>query len=158
MAFSWFTKKKPSIDVENIVYNINRISSEYGAFLEHNSVTFKIIDENKLPHPKESILTALCVSIQVNNGTKNEIEALAVCAQALAFFQKGVGDHPLHQLGVDISKFDLPSMSGENLSKLILSNPAGKERYEHFLPLVQADTLRIEARIEEANRQRRQAL
>ncbi len=78
--------------------------------------------------------------------------ALVDCAMSLAFFQKGVGDHPVHQNGVDTTKFDASTMSGENLVALTLSNPAGKERFDRLFPLVQADIARIGRRVTDANR------
>jgi hypothetical protein len=71
-------------------------------------------------------------------------------AMSLANFQKGVGPHALHHLGFDVTKFDVSTMTGENLLALTHSNPSGKDRYDRMRPVVHADMLRIVGRIDVA--------
>jgi hypothetical protein len=152
MAFSWFRKKKPEIDPSRIAEAAFAIVDGYGEFLERNPCGPAIRDEKRLPHPKEMILTALVVTIATGRISPERREALAAGAWLLAHFQKGVGDHPVYQLGFDISQFDPSSMSGENMASLMLSNPAGKDKYDRLFPLVQADMTRINRRVTEAER------
>ena len=152
MPFGWFKKKKREIDPARVVAAARAIVDDYGAFLEQDPHAVAIQDEKCLPHPKEAILTALCVAIATEGASTDRRDALAAGATLLAYFQKGVGNYPVYPGGVDVSKFNVESMSGENLMALILSNPAGKEKYDNLLPRVQADTDRINRRIDEASR------
>ncbi len=110
-----------------------------------------IRDVKTLPHDKETILTALCVVIATQKVTEQEREHFINAALALAQFQKGVGEHPLHPLGMNITKFNVNEMSPENLLALIAGNPSGKERYDRFQLLVEADIKRIGDRVHLAN-------
>lgn len=157
MAFGWLKKKPVRIDAEKLSTAIGDIVGDYGEFLELNPNVMEIMDMKVLPHDKETILAAMCVVIETQDGTEQEREDYICCALALARFQKGVGKHTLHPLGIDVSKFDIKAMSPENLVLLMGSNPAGKERYERFRPLVQADIKRIGDRVTSANRAHREA-
>jgi len=143
-------KRKPDAAPESPT-SYEAIISDYGGFLEASPVTVEIMDEDRLPHSKERILAALCAGIASPTVPAEERAALFAGALALANFQKGVGNHTLHPFGLDLSRFESSGMSTENLAKLITSNPAGKERYESFRPLVEADLERIRERVKEAD-------
>src|SRR5277367_4223179 len=145
--FGWFRKKKPAIDPARLIDTVSATVADYGDFLEKTLHGGAIQDEKYLPHPKEKILTAPCVAIATQNFSPEARGALVDCAMSLAFFQKEIGNHAVHQCGVDITKFDASSMSGDNLAALLLSNPAGKENYDRLLPVVQADITRITGRV-----------
>ncbi|RWP02388.1 MAG: hypothetical protein EOQ98_04015 [Mesorhizobium sp.] len=157
MAFGWFKKKPVKINAEKLSTTIGNIVGDYGEFLETNPNVLEIVDVKVLPHDKETILTALCVVITKQGGTEQEREHFISAALALAQFQKGVGEHPLHPLGVDITKFNINEMSPENLLALVAGNPSGKEQYDRFKPLVEADIKRIGERVHLANRAHREA-
>jgi len=152
--FGWLKKKQTETDPKIVADRVRAIVADFGEFLEKDPdpVGIAIQDEQKLPHNKETILTALLLALCAQDLPATQRVALVDCAMYLAYFQKGVGVHPLHQLGVDLTKFDISKMSGENLVELMSSNPAGKERYDRFFARVQADIARIGTRIHEANR------
>jgi hypothetical protein len=150
--FGWFKKKEPEIDPARLVDTMGAIVADYGEFLEKSPHGAAIQGEKYLPHPKENILTALCIAIATQDFSTEMRAALVDCAMSLALFQTEIGNHAVHQRGVDITKFDTSSMSSDNLAALLLSNPAGKEKYDLLFPIVQADITRITRRVTEANR------
>jgi hypothetical protein len=137
---------------------LERVINDYGQFLESSPVTVEIMDEDCLPHSKDTILAALYAVLSSPSVDAENRVALVGGALTLANFQKGIGRHALHPFGLDISRFDRSAMSTENLAKLITSNPAGKERYESLRPLVEADRERISKLIQEADLARQSAL
>jgi hypothetical protein len=150
--FGWLRKRTPEIDPRRLAEVMGTIVADYGEFLEKTPLAGAVRDEKFLPHNKETILAALTGAIATQDFPAEKRNALADCAMSLAYFQKGVGDHAVHQIGIDITKYDISSMSGQNLAELMLSNPAGKAQYDRLLPLVQTDIHRIALRVEEANR------
>jgi hypothetical protein len=150
--FGWLSKKRAKTDPHRIAETAGAIIADYGDFLEKNLAGAAIQDEQQLPHSKETILAALLVALATQDFPVARRLALVDCAMYLSYFQKDVGVHPLHQLGIDMTKFDVASMSGENLVALMSSSPAGKEKYDQFFPLVQADINRIGERVNEADR------
>lgn len=158
MVFRWFKKQQAAAEIRNLVNNVQAIIRDYGAFLEANPIVIEIMDERLLPHPKATILDALCAAIALPGPTSEMRETLIQSALSLAQFQKGVGKHTLSPFGVDMTKFDMSAMSTENLAQLVLSNPAGKERYDRFKPSVEADIRRIGERVKQANNLHRQAV
>jgi hypothetical protein len=152
LMFGWLSKKRAKTDPHRIAETAGAIIADYGDFLEKNLAGAAIQDEQQLPHSKETILAALLVALATQDFPVARRLALVDCAMYLSYFQKDVGVHPLRQLGIDMTKFDVASMSGENLVALMSSSPAGKEKYDQFFPLVQADINRIGERVNEADR------
>lgn len=148
MILGWFNKR-PRRDGPDI--DVNAVISDYGAYLEKHPIALEIRDEKNLPHPKATILYALIIAVSHVGGTQEEREGCISSALCLANFQKGVGNYPAFPLGVDIGEFTLSEMSSENLRRLILADPSGKERYEKLRPLVQDEIHRIGALMIKAN-------
>jgi hypothetical protein len=124
------------------------IIADFGAYLEKILIAAQVVDRKKLPHDKEVILNALCAALRVS---KHNREPLKMAALSLAYFQENVGDQPLHPIGVDITEQQAHELDGQNLARLLVSNPAGKERYSQFQPLVEAETARIKELIAKAD-------
>ncbi len=146
----WFRRKAPTVDEDTVSIAATKIIQGYGAFLEEHPVGGEIRDEIMLPYPKETILNAIYLALASTTPNGSIREHFFSSGLALASFQKGVGPHTLHPLGIDLTCFDTEEMSGENLARLVLSHPAGKERYDLFRPLVLADINRIAKKLDSA--------
>ena len=148
--FGWFGKKNAQDDLQQLARHAGDIIADYGELLERGLGPLEIRDDSTLPHPKERILSAICLALATKGRGQDIRDELMQCALSLANFQKGVGKHALHPNGVDLSKFDVAAMDGNNLVSLILSNPDGKEKHDRLSPLVRADIQRIGARLQQA--------
>lgn len=149
--FSWFKKNQVPNEKQQLARQAGGIIADYGELLESGLGSLEIRDESTLPHPKEKILSAICL-VLATKGINHDIrDQLMHAALSLANFQKGVGKHALHPNGVDLTKFDVATIDATNLASLILSNPAGKEQHDRFSSLVRADLQRIGARLEQAS-------
>ena len=79
------------------------------------------------------------------------VNALTTAALTLAHYQDGVGFQPLTQLGVDLTKLDLPK-TDDALDKLANEMVQGGdiERYNAFYKLVEKDTAEILKKLDKA--------
>ncbi len=148
--FSWLKRNKVPDELQQLARQAGGIIADYGELLEDGRGPLEIRDESTLPHPKEKILSAICLVLATEARRQDIREELMQAALSLSNFQKGVGMHALHPNGVDLTKFDVATLDGHNLASLLLSNPAGKEQHDRFSPLVRADIQRIGARLEQA--------
>jgi hypothetical protein len=151
MAIAWFATAIPKSDRNRIAEKAAKIIRDYDQFAMTAPGITVIRDEGSLPHDKDKIIMAFCHRIATeDNMAASAIRSLAGSALSLAYFQKDVGDD-LHPSGVDITQFDLTTMSEEALLDFFREDgPIGKEKYDRMLPAVQADLDRIERMLKAA--------
>jgi hypothetical protein len=113
--------------------------ADLGAFLERHPLNpTDIYDQALLPHPKDELLESILLELS-RSEREDQQASLQAAASMLAFFQPGVGPHPLSQLGVDLKQ--LGHLSPADLAKAIASNPVAG-RWEALNGQVEED-LRI---------------
>ena len=112
-----------------------KIIDDYGALTKRNPPSaLRIEDVAKLPHPKETILTAVCLALVQRGVDQNFATALKYGAIGLAQYQSGVGEEPLHFFGFDHRKErDVPPKDAMK----------GKTRFKEFKAVVEKDVERI---------------
>lgn len=142
MIFSLFKKKNNDQQLIAAVVAARKVMADFGEVIENDKGGSAIKDEVQLPYSKEIIFSAIRIVLRIEEN-KDMAGATEVCAFALSFYQKGVGSDPLFPIGVDVSKIDLTALEPNELANILTSNPAGKERYDHFKGLVDADWRRM---------------
>ncbi|MBC8021124.1 MAG: hypothetical protein H7X78_07935 [Methyloceanibacter sp.] len=128
----------------------SRILNDYGDHLQRDPVAGTICDVKRLPHPKETILLAICEQIAVEDNPERMV-GLVMSAPMLADYQEGVGDEPLWGIGIDPGEG--AKLDPLELAKLVANSP-NRQRYEAFRPLVEADYARIMSVVYEMKEQR----
>ena len=107
------------------------ICADFGKHVETNLGKFIIRDEKHLPHPKRTIFESICI-LSYTAYKKETADTLSLYAFELAFFQKNVGDQPLHPLGIDMDELEFADLNSDDFARLVRANPSGKERYDRF--------------------------
>lgn len=119
-----------------------RTIKDYGALVERSPPSpLRIEDVSKLPHPKETILTAVCLVLATIGDDDEFASSLKRGALGLAQYQPDVGDEPLHFFGFDLT--EEPDLPPEEAIEQIASNPT-EDRYKRFNALVEKDIERIQ--------------
>lgn len=139
--------------VRAVLAESEQIVRDHCGYLMRERMDASIRDVTRLPHDKDSILSALCFAIAAENDEEQlgRLKAVAFC---LAHFQEGIGDEPLWPQGYDDTKMpDADGSSGgktngsvadEAVAELASEGAhANRARYEAIQPAVKADMERI---------------
>lgn len=96
------------------------------------SAGIRFFDISCLPHPKSIILAAFALEIVEEPDAERKSDPMTLVS-ALADYQEGVGQEPLHPLGLDINvlKDVCDATSVETYATLVGSDKM-KERQEHY--------------------------
>ena len=138
---------------QNLIQVALEIVADYSRFIEAtpDAVTC-ICDERILPHPKNRIVDACCLSMLAHQSAESR-EQLIVKAISLARFQPNVGE-PLHSFGMNSEKTgaeEIESMPSDEFWKVTKNILEQKRRYESLLPTVQKEIYEIGQKIKIAN-------
>lgn len=124
------------------------VCADFRRLIDPNIGKFIIQDETVLPYPKRTIFESICVLLLTETDHKL-LELINLCAFELAFFQKGVGKDPAYPLGINRDDFDDAPAHIDSLDSPFKANPAGKERYDRFKHLRDAEWERMKAAMSE---------
>lgn len=136
-----------------------KILSDFGKHLQSDHAAGSICDVKRLPHPKETILRAVCEQILVEADEERLFVGLVASAQHLADYQEGVGEERLWPGGFDPSMLNSPNLEEldtfQQATRLAKAASDGNgERYEAFKLSVDRDLGRILSAVDAAKGQR----
>lgn len=129
----------------NLIELALKIVADYSRFIDATSDALTCIcDEKILPHPKNRIVDACCLSMLVHQSAESR-EQLIVKAMSLARFQPSIGE-PLHSFGIDGEKIkaaEIKSMPSDDFWKAAANILAQKKRYDALMPTIQKEMYEI---------------
>lgn len=142
------SRSATSTQVRTALTKAHEVAADFGNLMERSPLgPTDIADEKALPHPKETLLTAILLLIRI---TKNQeqLVALQVAAIELAQYQPAVGPAPLRQINLAALRGAMDDP--EKMAKTLLEG-VDTERWEKFNKRVEADRSAIVRAIQEAN-------
>ena len=147
MIFRWFGRKPPEPNTNRLLQTARAVIADFGELIENEPGVGVIKDVKRLPHDKEVVLNSMFLAMVAPDCPENMREALKVAADALAYFQDGIGKD-LHPFGVNWA--EMSKLDAEAGLALMTANENLKARYDQMLPLVNLDRARISERIAQA--------
>ncbi len=136
-----------STQVRTALAKAQEVVADFGKLIERSPLgPTDIADEKALPHPKETLLTAILLLIRITKDQEQRV-ALEVAALELAQYQPAIGSAPLRQ--INLAALGGPTDDPEKLAKALLEG-VDTERWEKFNKRVEADRSAIMGAIQEA--------
>lgn len=117
------------------------VCADFNRYVDPHAGQFVIRDENDLPHPKRVIFESMCILLMAETN-KTTLDLIKSDAFELAFYQKDVGAEPLHPHGINMDGDDTFE---PGTLRTAMTNPAGKEKYDRFKRLRDAEWERMRA-------------